>query len=227
MSVALNLLVRLQNSAIALFAKAPLEGLVKTRLMSVLTAAQAADFHRHCVLAAWERLAGLKQSDAFLYSDISWPEYTVLAGQLNYRVQCGTDLGEKMRNCLEELLASGYEKVVLVGSDAPTLPVEQLVEALDALTEYDAVLGPSEDGGFHLIAARKTSPLMFDSVRWSRADTCSRTLQALSDSGLRTSKTSNRWYDVDRPEDLDRLARDPDLPVELENWLKRHYRPDS
>ena len=142
-------------------------------------------------------------------------------------MQRGEDLGQRMFNCLGELLASGYSRALVVGSDAPTMPLAQVEEALDVLDRADAVLGPSEDGGFTLVAARRTHPLMFSGVAWSREDTRTSTLEAFSACGLEAAETSTWAYDVDLPRDLERLRRDASLSGQLRDWLDRHPGMDS
>ncbi len=130
-------------------------------------------------------------------------------------------MGVRMRRCLEELLGSGYARALVVGSDAPTLGRGQISEALGALVEFDAVLGPAEDGGFTLIGARRTDPGMFRGVAWSRDDTCSATLRALRAAGLSAATTVTVGCDIDRPADLERLRRDPALPQRLDRWFRQ------
>ena len=120
-------------AALAVFAKAPLAGRVKTRLRDVLGPEGAAEFHLRCVQSIWERLMSLAGVDVFLYCDRNWPEFEQLAGPGRFRRQRDGDLGARMRACLNELLADGYRKALIVGSDAPTLPLSQIGEALSGL----------------------------------------------------------------------------------------------
>ena len=210
-----------QAAALALFAKAPLLGGVKTRLSGVLGLSGAEEFHRLCVLHSWGRLSGIGGVHSFLYCDAPWAEFESLAGSGRFRIQRGKDLGERMFNCLGELLGSGFSRALIIGSDAPTMPLAQVEEALDALSRADAVLGPCEDGGFTLVAARRTHPLMFSGVAWSRADTRASTLETFSACGLESSETPTWAYDVDRPLDLERLRKDTGLSGDLREWLNR------
>lgn len=207
------------NAAVAVFARAPLAGRAKTRLIGRLSPEESAAFHRECVLATWDRLCGLVAIDAFLYCDRSWPEFEALAGRRRFRLQAGEDLGERMRNCLDDLLARGYPCALIVGSDAPTIPEAQIREAVDALGSAEVVLGASSDGGFTLIGAVRTARGMFREVVWSRPDTCKACLQALRSAGLKAVVTRSRSYDVDTPEDLERLRLDPALPTGLRRWF--------
>lgn len=207
------------HAAVALFAKAPRAGRVKTRLAGALSPENAARFHLECVRAAWEGLAGLEGTARFLYSDQRWPEFLDLAGEERARLQRGRGLGGRMLRCLEDLHREGYGRAAILGSDAPTLPAAQLLEALEGLERADVMLGPSEDGGFTLIAAVRTVPAMFAGVRWSRSDTLECCLRAIEAAGLSVATTRTVAYDVDRPADLQRLRRDPGLPERLRQWL--------
>ena len=213
--------------AIALFAKAPRAGMVKTRLARDLSPRAAAEFQRLCALAMWERLASLPPGDVFLYCDVRWAEFENLAGRGRFRLQRGEDLGERMRLCLEELLAEGYGKAMIVGSDAPTMPFAQIDEAAAALDSEEVVLGPSEDGGFTLIGATRVAAGMFRGVTWSRADTRKACLAAVEAAGLKVAETHATGYDVDTLSDFRRLSHDAGLPTSLATWLTPYRQSPS
>ncbi len=179
----------------------------------------AARFHRRCVHAAWRRLSGLSGCQPFLYCDRPWPDFEALAGTAAFRLQRGAGLGERMRACLEDLLAEGFGKALILGSDAPALPLRQVREARSALDGAEVVLGPSADGGFTLIGATRTAPAMFAGVRWSRPSTRRACLRAMREAGLSVAETPTEAYDVDTPRDLARLLADPRLPGRLRRWL--------
>ena len=206
-------------AALALFAKAPVPGRTKTRLTGALGAEGAADFHAECVRTVWERIATDVRFHPYLYCDGFWPEFERLAGTSSFRRQRGAELGERMRNCLADLLASGYAKALIVGSDAPTLPEAQMREALESLDGAEVAVGPSLDGGFTLIGASRTDRAMFRGVVWSRADTRCACLAAIRATGLTAVETHTPAYDVDVPADLARLRRDPALQPRLRRWL--------
>lgn len=213
--------------AVALFAKAPRAGMVKTRLAQDLSPQAAAEFHRLSTLATWERLVNSLPHEAFLYCDVRWDDFEAIASGGRFRLQRGRDLGQRMRLCLEELLREGYGKALIVGSDAPTLPLAQLGEAAAALDSADVVLGPSEDGGFTLIGATRVAAEMFRGVAWSCPDTRRACMAAMQDAGLKAVETRATGYDVDTVSDLKRLAQDVGLPASLESWLLRYGAPPS
>jgi rSAM/selenodomain-associated transferase 1 len=177
---------------IILFARAPVAGRVKTRLIPLLGAEGAADLHRRLVRAALARLAAVGPVE--LHTDVAtdaWPEF---AGPRI--VQAEGDLGARM---LAALASGGH--VLIVGSDAPGVP-DGYLNALLASTA-DIALGPTEDGGFYAIAARRTHPEMFAGVAWSSGSELRQTIQACERCGL-TVQIGPRWFDIDTPEDLER-----------------------
>jgi glycosyltransferase A (GT-A) superfamily protein (DUF2064 family) len=74
----------------------------------------------------------------------------------------------------------------------------------DALGRADAVIGPADDGGFYLLGLRTCPERLLAGLPWSAPDTFARTIERLRERGLRV-EVLERWFDVDRPEDLDRL----------------------
>jgi glycosyltransferase A (GT-A) superfamily protein (DUF2064 family) len=83
--------------------------------------------------------------------------------------------------------------------------VAQLHEAAAALDDHDVVLIPAEDGGYVLVGAARTAATMFCGIDWGGATVLAQQRAALSACGLAWRELSPLW-DVDRPEDLARLA---------------------
>ena len=127
-------------------------------------------------------------------------------------VQRGDGLGARMQRAFLETFAAGYERLVIVGTDHPTLPSAFVEEAFEALREPLAVsIGPSEDGGYYLLGMNEFYPQLFVGMRYSHADVFQETL-------ARAERTSAAltvlplWYDVDTPEALRRLRQDLEDP---------------
>lgn len=206
------------REAAALFAKAPRPGRVKTRLTAggVWTPEQAATLHRAAVEDFYRRLLGAFP-DVFLFSDEPCPEWEALAGEV--RLQRPGDLGARMEGCFEDLAADGFERAVIVGADSPTLPMKRVREALDALVdERDAVVAPTEDGGYCLVGVRRPWRGMFDGVRWSRPTTLAETEAAFARAGRRIVRLEG-WWDVDDPADVERLRAEAGLGPRLRQWF--------
>ncbi len=190
------------------FAKAPVAGNVKTRLVPPLSFEQAAALHEAFVSDTVESLQSLTGCVSIeLHTDIetdAWPALIVPR-----RIQHGRDLGLKMLNAITEALSRGHPLAMILGSDSPTLPGSYLDAILRI--EADVVFGPATDGGYYAIAARTTDQAMFDNVPWSSSETLVDTVRACRAAGL-TTALGPEWFDVDSVADLERLALSPDLP---------------
>jgi uncharacterized protein len=185
---------------IILFAKAPVPGKVKTRLAPILTPEAAAELHSTFVDDMIHRFRSLEGSDFELHTDIrndAWIDTGVTR-----KLQISGDLGLRMVHALEAGLQAGYSRVLILGSDAPTLPVAHVQTLLSA--DSDIALGPAEDGGFYAIAARRTDTAMLHGVSWSQSTTLAETVEAITRCGL-SVELGPVWFDVDTPEDLQRL----------------------
>jgi rSAM/selenodomain-associated transferase 1 len=120
-----------------------------------------------------------------------------------YMPQQGVDLGERMKNGFIEAFAMNLKRVVLIGSDIPTLPLEFIEEAFTSLEEKDVVIGPSLDGGYYLIGFKdkKFSPRVFKGIPWSKERVFEETMGILEQEGL-TVHTLKPLRDIDTIEDL-------------------------
>jgi rSAM/selenodomain-associated transferase 1 len=200
--------VQFSQARILIFAKAPIPGQVKTRLIPALGAAGAARLHRRLVWQQLERLApaGIAPLQLWVTPDVSHAFIRALAGRfgLSLHSQSGIDLGERMHH------AAGWaqrysEAVVLVGTDCPALDAAYVVSALEALAVEDAVLGPAEDGGYALLGLRRAAPELFRDIPWGGERVAAITRARMRELGWRWRELPVLW-DVDRPADLTRLS---------------------
>ena len=132
--------------------------------------------------------------------------------------QRGADLGAREQAAFDDLFAAGFRKVVMVGSDLPTLPAGHIRQALDRVAPGTAVLGPSEDGGYYLIALAAPTPDaplpdLFSGIRWSTAAALDDTLAAARRAGVRVVLVPG-WRDVDDAAGLARLRADLEAPAD-------------
>jgi rSAM/selenodomain-associated transferase 1 len=205
----------LPRSAVAIMAKAPRAGQVKTRLCPPLSFTHAAELYRCFLLdkiAQVGTLAGATpvisygpddegslQGPRAFFEGIAPASFTLIP-------QFGEDLGARLLSTFEQLFSLGYRQVMAIDSDTPTLPTAYLEQGLRliASSELDVVLGPSEDGGYYLIALRHPYPKLFERMPWSTSDVLPETLRRSEASGLRLARL-DPWYDIDNPKDLIRL----------------------
>lgn len=205
-------------NAIALFAKAPVPGAVKTRLQPELSPEQSASLQMALVADVWEKLGQLPNADRWIFSNKADSQFAALA-QGHFRRQTVGDLGNRMLRCFEELAGEGYTRVLIIGADSPTLPAAYLRMGFELLSQVDAVLGPSEDGGYYAVGCRGPHPGMFTGVEWSTDRTFEQTEAAFDRTGFSFARLPV-WYDIDRYDDLERLASESEIPGHTRRWLQ-------
>jgi rSAM/selenodomain-associated transferase 1 len=191
---------------VAVFAKAPIAGEVKTRLVPLLSAEGAARLHAALVRRALATAlrARLGPVELWCAPDERHPFFSqcrVDFGVTLHR-QRGADLGERMANAFANSHAA-REALLLIGSDCPALSPARLRAAARALEGRDAVLTPAEDGGYVLVALARPAAI-FKEIEWGGPAVMAQTRERLERARLRWKEMPKLW-DVDRPEDYVRL----------------------
>ena len=223
-------------SAVLVFAKLPEPGRVKTRLLGALSPEQAAAVHRACLedtVAQVSRIPGCQKClsvAARLDQGRELARAQALAAALGLGrewrvdVQRGRELGERLHRAFASCFQSGCRKVVAVGTDAPWMGRERILRALAWLDAADVVLGPTADGGYYLIGARRLLPQMFRQIPWSTSQVFEATLRALAKARA-SHRLLPRDFDLDRPEDLERaaqlLCRNAGRAPALARWMEQ------
>lgn len=202
--------------AIQIFARPPVPGAVKTRLIPALGSEGAARLYERLLISTVEALAGEFGSSLSLWaaSEVSHPFFTRIVRQygLSVHSQVGDDLGERMAAALKFGLA-GHDRVVLVGSDCPRMDASYVSQALQVLDSgVDCVIGPAEDGGYVLIGMRRFGADVFTDMPWGGDQVLDRTRERLRDAAWHWEELAPLW-DVDRPEDLERWRRLHQMPA--------------
>lgn len=225
-----------ERPLVLVFAKPPVPGSVKTRLVPPLTPEEAAELHLAALRDVVDRvrtaglpfelhLAGLVSS-APGGDPHGWDRATLAEdlGDPPVRAQRGADLGARLTHAFGDAFGRGYSRVLVLGSDHPTLPPETLAAGSDRLGDHDAVFGPSRDGGYYLVGLHRRSwPAtagLFEGIGWSSDRVMDQSLERAGKLGLDVSLL-REWYDVDRPDDLRRLARDAAPGSASARFLKR------
>jgi rSAM/selenodomain-associated transferase 1 len=209
--------------AIAVMAKAPRPGEVKTRLApplalemaSALSAGFLRDITENIALAA----RGLRihpyvayapaRSAAFFDGMLADGTRLVLADGAGVAAPGVLGLGRCLLHAVQSLFAGGHDRVCLVNADTPTLPTALLLRAAAALAEDGdrIVLGPAEDGGYYLLGLKAPHPHLFADVAWSTSEVAEQTRERARALGLSVVEL-DRWYDVDDLPALHRLCRE-------------------
>ncbi len=203
------------TQAVAVFAKAPVPGQVKTRLSPAVTPDEAASLHGSLVMDMLERCQSLKGCDRILVGAPSREHPFFRAMEARYKVklweQKGKDLGARMQYAVEEGVARGYESIVIVGTDIPEVSADILIQALQAVKNHDVVLGPTFDGGYYLIALRKAIPELFAGIPWSTDQVFPLTMDKAKAGGYAVH-TLPCLRDVDTIEDLHHIIQKTKSP---------------
>jgi rSAM/selenodomain-associated transferase 1 len=202
-----------------LFAKAPIPGRVKTRLATAIGAEPAAELYRAFVVDTISKLTEFRDvADIELHTDTLTDAWSTAGVARDLQVAGGLEL--KLLHALAGALQTGRPQAMVLGSDSPTLPRGHIQRLLDS--KADVALGPCEDGGYYAIACRCVRPEMFGGVEWSTPYVLEQTERAVRASGLSVER-GDLWYDVDEPEDLARLMKDPALPpCTRQAWHSQH-----
>lgn len=195
------------NAALIVFAKRPRPGRVKTRLTTVLSETDAAALYRAFLEDALDQYARLR-ADVRLYLAPGGSDGADEDIHRNQFLQEGSDLGERMLQAFAETFAAGYGRAVVIGTDHPTLPNAFIEKAFDLLdTPQSVVLGPAEDGGYYLLGMNDLRPMLFRGMSYSHDAVFDETVDRAAASGASLSILP-AWYDVDTPQQLERLAND-------------------
>lgn len=210
------------TNILGIFAKQPTPGQVKTRLAAATSPESAAQIADAMLRDTLDRLASIDAERWLVFT----PNDAALAmgkyAESRYQLtpQGDGDLGQRLRRFLEEHMRSATERIVVVGSDGPTLPVDFVVKAFDELQRAEVVLGPASDGGYYLIGCTRSVPATFDGIAWGGPTVLTETIARL-DTATHLAVLPS-WYDVDTLEDwqmlkgrvaaLRKAGMDPGIP---------------
>lgn len=191
-------------------------GQVKTRLIPAVGAAVATQLHRqmteHTVQQARLWLGdGKVAAITICYDGGDLQSLTAWLGEdLDYQSQIGSDLGVRMSNAIAQALSDSADRVILIGTDCPSLTAAILNDAFDLLGNRDVVLGGAIDGGYYLIGLRCARPELFVGVDWGTEGVLPQTL-AIAERLKLTVDFVATLGDVDRPEDLHLVSQLPQV----------------
>lgn len=193
---------------IALFARRPVPGRVKSRLSPALPPALACDLYRALLADALTAASDCGAGARIVY----WADEAAEGAApfeppygWDAASQRGADLGERLERAFHELLPTPADAAVVIGADCPSLNSATLRAAFAALDRADVVLGPASDGGYTLIGLRRPAPRLFRGVAWGTGEVLAQTLQRAEAGRLRVERLET-LDDLDTPDDLARLV---------------------
>ena len=189
---------------IVMFAKAPVPGRVKTRLIPVLGEAGAAELAERMLAdtVAHALDAGLAMPELCATphpGDAAWTEH--LPAGVRLSDQGPGDLGQRMAAAARRVIDGG-ERILLIGTDCPGLDGKRLREAALLLERHDAIIHPARDGGYVLLGLSRTDPSLFDDIAWSTDTVAATTMMRIEALGW-SLFVGDTLRDVDEPADLE------------------------
>jgi len=193
---------RQRRDALAVIAKEPVAGLAKTRLVPALGEAGAA---RAATAMLADTLTAVRAAGADPWLCFTPAEARERLGRLapgfGLLAQAPGDLGDRLAACLADLLATGADRVAIVGADTPHVPIASYRRAFALLEQADVVLGPALDGGYYLVAAKAARPELFVGVPMGTEAVLTETVARATRAGLVVDLLPP-LRDLDRVEDL-------------------------
>ncbi len=188
--------------ALAVMARYPTPGTVKTRLARAFGAARATALYAAFLRDLRARFADGQRSLVWVFDPPESDFATWIGPHARCLPQRGADLGARMHGAFCRLCGE-FDGVIMIGADAPHLRNEWIDEAEAKLGRADVVLGPSADGGYYLIAMRAPHDV-FSGIAMSTARVLAQTQEKAAKAGLRVALLP-RTFDVDEAEDVARL----------------------
>lgn len=193
---------------LGIFAKQPIEGSVKTRLGKQIGMPAATDLYESFLRDLIGRVDHIGDARVIGFapdtaSSQNWfgqfPDYELWA-------QPDSSLGERIQSFFTHFGAADV-RVILIGSDSPSIPASYLTDAFEQLESCDCVIGPASDGGYYLIglSANAVSARLFENIDWSTSSVFLQTIERIEAAGLRHAVLPI-WYDVDSEDSLRLLA---------------------
>lgn len=204
------------------FAKAPVAGRVKTRLSPPLPPDAAALLYEACLRDVVALCARERARLEVWYDDHgSARDYFAHEFTVAIHAQSSGDLGHRMSDAFERSFNDGAQRVIIVGSDVPTLPESVLNAAVDGLREAEMVIGPTLDGGYYLVgltaAVWPRARSLFSDLEWSTPTVFRGTVERAAQARL-DLRVLPGWYDVDTINDVRQALLDARPDSNLARW---------
>lgn len=194
------------NTCVIIFAKYPAQGMAKTRLQPALGIDGAARLARQLLFHSIEQAIAtnyvIELSVSPAPTDSCWQQLN-LPNSLQWSAQAQGDLGMRMLMASKHALNS-YQKVLLIGTDCPSLTTERIQDAVQQLDQHAAVMIPAFDGGYVLLGFKQADERLFSNIEWSTASVAAVTQQRIAALGWSLAMLAP-LHDIDEPADLQQL----------------------
>lgn len=222
--------------ALAIFAKSPVRGQVKTRLCPPLTAAAATELYRAFLLDTMRLISeidGIEPGILFTPCEAHDDFRALAPAPFFLTPQRGDDFGARLTNGFRDLFAHGYDAVAIMDADSPTLPRAHIQTMFAQLADArcDVSVGPCDDGGYWAIGMKQLHQAVLRDISWSTERVLRQTLQRASEANL-LAACAPTWYDVDTGDALARLRAELSdspalMPCHTQQVLRRLMRGET
>jgi rSAM/selenodomain-associated transferase 1 len=192
---------------IVIFAKAPIAGSAKTRLIPALgaegAARLAADMLAQTITEA--KAANLGEPELCMSPAPHSADWALFRPNgVPMTDQGPGNLGERLARATSRVIGAG-ERALLIGTDCPELGADRLRAAAARLTTHDAIMHPAHDGGYALLGLTRFDPSLFRDIAWSTSSVAADTIARIRALGW-SLHIGETLYDIDKPEDLRRTV---------------------
>ncbi len=187
------------NRLLMIFTRNPELGKCKTRLAAKVGDQSALDIYKFLLAHTAQFTKDVNAAKEVWYSDEIWENDHWSNTVYQKKLQSGADLGVRMANAFQGGFESGFQKIIIIGSDMYDLSKADLEHAFDQLDKSDFVIGPAEDGGYYLLGMKSFKAEPFRNKNWGTQTVLTDTLQDLEKENIHLLAVKN---DVDFYEDI-------------------------
>lgn len=204
-----------ENNTLIIFAKFPEPGKVKTRLARDLGDNKAAEIYSGIARDIISRVSKSPAYETVIYYDppdkkneiALWLKDLTKIDSEHLIPQEGSSLGKRISGAFERVFSSGGDKAVIIGTDCTDVTASMIENTFSDLRNFDAVLGPAQDGGYYLLGLKQFVPELFQAIDWSTELVLGQTLSHLDMLGY-NYKSLETLRDIDNLNDLNSLSYD-------------------
>lgn len=197
--LATNFYFPTSKSALIIFARNPELGKCKTRLAKTIGDEAALNIYKHLLNHTATISANVKADKYVFYSETIKKDDLWNPDVFRKKPQYGYDLGSRMENAFSELFQLGYEKIIIIGSDALDLTTNNIDDAFQMLNTDDFVIGPAKDGGYYLLGMKTLYDSLFKDKDWGSSSVLKDTLDDIQNNNFSLLEELN---DIDTFDDV-------------------------
>ncbi|MEO9892085.1 TIGR04282 family arsenosugar biosynthesis glycosyltransferase [Aurantibacter sp.] len=190
------------KNLLLIFTRNPELGKCKTRLAAKIGNESALEIYKFLLKHTVSFTQNLNVAKHVYYSEEIWEDDIWDSLYYDKKLQTGDNLGDRMANAFQDGFTSGFEKIIVIGSDMYDLSQSDIESAFSTLDNNDFVLGPADDGGYYLLGMKNFNSNLFQNKDWGTATVLENSLKDLADEKLALLDTRN---DIDVYEDIENI----------------------